>query len=616
MKSMHRLQQFVTTSSFSTAMVMLLLVVPKISLAADETTGKIDAVTVYRGQALVTRLIEISGPAGLREIVVTGLPEQIIPGSIYAESANGVQVRSVRYRQRPVSEDIREEVRQLDDQLAELNDKSNAITRQKALTKGKMEYLSRLEEFTATTANLELGRGVLDAETLKTLTLFQFEQRQQLLETDMQHDRDLLELTEKIDLLQRQRNLLSGRSARTVREAIVFVNLEAASGELRLRYLVNAASWAPSYNLRTSDQRTDVLVEYNALIQQMSGEDWTDVAMTLSTASPSLVARAPVMEPLAISLKRGGGNQDPSTDQGGALPRQTQNKQEYIDQRLSLNLQKSQFEAERGSNAYLTQTEEVTGDSIANFDSLLNRVACDLQLLDLTETGRIVARTAMPTIPEGVSVTYQLSDRTTLPSRADQQLIQIAAVNMAGEFYRSANPVLTDFVYEEATVTNSGKTVLLSGPYLSYVAGQFVGQGELPTVAAGENFTIGFGIDSSLRASRELIDRNESVQGGNRVVTFTYQLAVENFGSEPASIRLFDRIPNSKEGAVKVTLGSPAQPLSTDSNYVANQRKNGLLRWDVDVPAQATGTERLNIDYQFTLEHDRQFEIAGIPVSR
>jgi hypothetical protein len=35
-----------------------------------EPTGKIDAVTVYRGQALITRVVDVPAPAGLREIVI------------------------------------------------------------------------------------------------------------------------------------------------------------------------------------------------------------------------------------------------------------------------------------------------------------------------------------------------------------------------------------------------------------------------------------------------------------------------------------------------------------------------------------------------------------------
>ena len=60
---------------------------------------------------------------------------------------------------------------------------------------------------------------------------------------------------------------------------------------MRIRYMVDQATWDPSYNIR-ADGKGGVKVEYDASIQQQSGEDWTNVAMTLSTASPSLAANA------------------------------------------------------------------------------------------------------------------------------------------------------------------------------------------------------------------------------------------------------------------------------------------------------------------------------------
>ena len=64
------------------------------------------------------------------------------------------------------------------------------------------------------------------------------------------------------------------------------------------------ANWTPSYNVRSDAEQKDVRVEYYASIQQMSGEDWPDVGMTLSTATPSLVAKAPVLMPLTVALMR------------------------------------------------------------------------------------------------------------------------------------------------------------------------------------------------------------------------------------------------------------------------------------------------------------------------
>src|SRR5690606_12065240 len=141
-------------------------------------------------------------------------------------------------------------------------------------------------------------------------------------------------------------------------------------------------------------------------------------------------------------------------------------------------------------------------------DQALNTLSGNRQLLDVI-AGRASGGTASEPQrgkDESISVIYQLEGRTSLPSRSDHQLIRIADRAMDATFYRLAIPVLTEHVYEEAQLVNTLDTVLLPGPVSSYLAGEFVGHGELPTVAAGETFTLGFGIDSSLRARRELTD--------------------------------------------------------------------------------------------------------------
>ncbi len=43
------------------------------------------------------------------------------------------------------------------------------------------------------------------------------------------------------------------------------------------------------------------------------------------------------------------------------------------------------------------------------------------------------------------------------------------------------------------------------------LAGEFVGRGEMATVAVGESFSVGLRIDSSLRARRKLVDKEERI---------------------------------------------------------------------------------------------------------
>jgi hypothetical protein len=583
--------------------------------------GRISEVTVYQGQALVTRTIDVPGAAGLHEIVVTDLPEHILPGSLYAESVRGVEVRSVRYRVRPVEQDVREEVRKLDEQIQSTADAIQATQRQQQLLAEQAAYLAKLEQFVAPTASAELTKGVLNAETLETLSQFIFNQRRTIADQELKYGLELRGHQQKLELLQRERNEIASGSARSVREAVVFVNLQDAGGALRLRYLVNNANWSPSYNVRAALGDEQVTVEYNASIEQMSGEDWNDVAMTLSTASPSLMAMAPVLNPLTISL---GPAEQLAAMNAPAAPAA------YLDAKKDLDERRSQVVRERARFGYGGQAVEqgqaaggAGGIELADMtkqgDLMLNSVAGELQMLDLMSQAKLERKSSergqVSQSTEGVSVSYVLPNVTSLPSRSDRQLIQIASLPMKGDFYRVAIPVLTSFVYREASVVNQGQQVLLAGPVSTYVGGQFVGRGDLPTVAVGQRFTVGLGIDTSLRASRQLVRKGDTIQGGNRVAELTYELEIENFGPEAAEVRLLDRLPTAKESEVKLTLVSAGSDLSGDDNYEQTERKKGILRWDVKVPAQATGLKAFRNEYKLQMEYDKQLAIAGLPAS-
>lgn len=600
--------------------VTCLLVVGVRSAPAEplELPGKIDSITVYRGQALVTRVVSLGGPAGLHEILVGGLPEQIVPASLHADGADGVEVRSVRYRVRPVEQDVREEVRKLDEQIRETQERIAANERHDRLIAERGTYLDKLEQFTAATANVELSRGVLNAETLEKLSGFLWTERRRLADEELKLAVELRKLRERLELLQRERGVLAAGSSRVMREAVIFADVGGAPvGQLRVRYLVNQATWSPSYNIRTDAGRRGVTVEYHASLQQTSGEDWPDVAMTLSTATPSLVARAPVLAPWTVTLVPAELAKGLPAVVGGQSPQGA--RREWV-------LERRKAELARQSQTMTPDAARDAADAppwawqpdAAELDAPLNVASNRLQMLDLVGDGKPDHKRDGPREAgdDVVTVTYNLPGRTTLPSRADRQLIQIARLSLAGDFYKVAVPALTGCVYDEALVTNTSQVVLLAGPVSTYVAGEFVGRDGLPTVAAGENFTVGFGIDASLRAARELVDRQETSQGGNRIITLKYRLELENFGPAPAAIRLLERLPLPKGAELKVTIGETSRPPVLDAPDAAAQERQGRLRWDVEVPAQTFGPKALAIEYQFTLEYAKTMTIADLPATR
>jgi hypothetical protein len=598
------------------------------------TEGHVSAVTVYQGQALVTRELEVADAKGLQEIVVTNLPESVLPGSLFAEPGGGAEVRSVRYRDRPIEEDVRQEVRDLDDQIQVVQDKLAAVAQERALLEQRKAYLTQLEIFTAGTSKQELTHGVLNAQTLKDLSQFLFAERERIAKRELELAQEERTHNQENELLARKRDKVAAGSARSVHEAVVFINAaQPGAAKLRLSYLVGNASWSPSYNVRATEARDQVTVEYNASVQQMSGEDWKDVEMTLSTATPSLVAKAPKLEALTIKLGTLEPAARPPLSAADSYKQVQESRSKIEKMRGGSGLASSDNHEMPALREAVTETgRQLAGESIApggsggvggwvfdssntaSADARLNQAARDLQLMDfnnaLSELKRKEDRSLKSV--EGVSVSYKLANRTSLPSRADRQLIQIAAVPLKGDFYHLATPVLTSFVYEEARLTNTSDHVFLAGPVATFVGGQFVGRGEIPTVTVGESFCVGLGNDSSLRAERELVNKEERIQGGNRVVDFTYELSLENFGDKPAKVRLLDRLPTVGENDIKVTLVKSDEKVSGDELYEKTDHKDGILRWDVEAPAQAVGPKAKLLRYTMQIEYDKQLSIVGM----
>lgn len=589
--SVKRLAVFVTLSLATLPMLA--------AEAAEKTTaGKVTDVTLYRGQALVTREVPLAAGAGDLELVVSDLPDQIVGTSLYAESDEAVQVRAVRYRTRAVGEEPREELRSLDEKIAE---KVNALTTTKSLrqvTAERIAYLDNLDNFVAPTAQVELTKGVLDAETLERITEFSFEAREAAAERILELDRRQRELQAEIVLLQRQRQELAAGSSKTVREAVLFlVKDQERESSIRLSYLVSGCGWSPSYNFRGQPGGEKIRVEYNAIVRQLSGEDWNDVALTLSTASPALSAKGPGLAPFHLTLQAA----SQTAARSSSLPSSSMNFEEQLK-----SIKGRRRKAER------SQSEAIgLGDNL-QMSLGLNAAANDYQGIELL-AGQEMLHSLQQGVSEddGPSLSYALSGQVSMESRSDQQIVRIMGTTLDADIYHVATPILTNYVFREAELVNSGDQDFLRGPASVYLDGRFVGRTEIPTITRGQTFVLGLGADPQLRTRRELVKKEEAVQGGNREFSFAYRLIIENYKTQAVDVRVLDRLPYSlKESEVRVTLGEMSDKLSENSFYLRREKPKGILRWQVEVPAGAAGEDAAAVEYAYRIEFDRNLVLA------
>lgn len=575
-----------------TAEVSQLTLNPADEADQPATEGKISQVTLYRDSALVTREISVSKDDESGVITINSLPEMLIPDSVFAEGDANIIIRGVRVISQPTTTSDREEVRAIERKIADNQAEIAKVEQELRIIQENLSSLTQLTSFTATKTSDDMNRGTLDAKTLVEVSKYLMDQRQQLMTEQLANEQKTNQLREELNLLQRQLSEVTAANSQNRFEAKIFVDVQDA-GTVRLNYQVSGCSWTPQYAIRGKIDGDEFNIRYSAIVQQLTGEDWDQVQLTLSTASPSVSAVGPTLAPFRVSPV-GAANQQVAMEFGdyGNSPQQLSERVQSI--------KKQQRSAES-----LSYGKSPTGGEMQR-DMALNSLAAQMQQLELDAEAKTAARLADDADDEVATQVYSLEQSVNLQSRRQQQMVQIADMQLPGELYHVATPLLSSYAYREAEINNNEAIGLLGGVASVYLDDRFVGRCELPTTASGQRLIVGFGADQQVRIRRELRDKKDVLRGGNRNLEFTYRLVVANFKDHPVQVRLYDRIPVAAETRdVMVNVTDTTAVLSTDGLYERIAKGQGILRWDLEIPAGSHGEDAFDVEYTYNLDFDK-----------
>lgn len=613
--------------------------------------SRIVNVTVYPNSALVTREVEVPAGGGTAELVVTPLPQHTVTNSLYSEGSDGIRVLTTRFRTRPVKEDTREEVRKLEDEVKKLQQTAQKLTADLKASQENAALLGKLENFTAASTQHATEKGKLDAEATIALAKYVMEGRSDKAREAVAVQQQMQTNTEQMQFVQRKLRELTAGSSKTEHDAVIVVDkANPAAGKVRLNYLVDAASWHPQYKLRAGKAAKDaVQIEYLAAIVQQTGEDWQGVELRLSTAQPMLNATPPELRMLAVAvlpratvtanvdnrranagvpnppgqagnqfgvqlggqignLGGGAGFQGGGSFQSNGLgntiipnPMGLANASE-LNETARVLRQQAQVEQ--------NQKKESGANEIWNYAGALEQ-ARDLALADdlAKPSGKIAAIRAPRN--EGPSVTYHLNAKLTVPSRNDEQVLEVARLDMAPEYFYKAVPVLTPHVYRQASLTNKSQYVLLPGEATMYNGTDFVGRMNLPLVAVGEQFIVGFGAEPQLQVQRQMIEKTRTMQGGNQILKYEYRILTNSYKGERVRLQVWDRLPQAENETMGVSLVKASPEVSKDAMYLREERPHNLLRWDLELDPDMNGEKALAVQYEFKLELDKQMTFGS-----
>ena len=275
----------------------------------------LDAVTVHADGALCTRVATLSADKGRlpTQVRINGLPLGLNAGSLRAtvlQGPTGLAVRDIRSGfdvQLPPEADVPLEQRAIE----QAEDTLGRIDAQLWRNNQELELIKRLKPSffkpepgqppreASPTAVLAMGRFV--DEHLAALCSRKLELEQQRRDT-------VAELLLRRKRLEESSSSVRGQRAVLYRAALITLSepAQAPEGETRLalEYAVRGARWVPGYELRMPRSLDSGTLRMRASVLQRTGEDWTNVKLSLSTADLHRRADVPELKALRIGRRQ------------------------------------------------------------------------------------------------------------------------------------------------------------------------------------------------------------------------------------------------------------------------------------------------------------------------
>jgi uncharacterized protein (TIGR02231 family) len=522
-----------------------------------DITTTVTAAELYPTQAQVTRSGALKVEPGLIRVRAGGIPTGAQADSLRV-SGRGTALatlRGARLEVEQLQQPAADAVRALEAELEQVQDQ-DAVAAARAASLER--ELKQLEAIGAQSEHFARGLMVRGQSVAEAGAVFDFiRTRTQALQTEVQAVvRERRDLARRIDQLRRQ---LAGLRQPSAPQALVaHIELEVqAAGELTLdlSYVIHQAGWSPAYDLRL--EPPGLQVDYLARVHQSTGEDWEAVALTLSTAQPSLADRVPELDPWYLS----------------PLP------------------PPAPLRARKSAGPEL-MAQALAAPAPAPDELEFERAA----VVDVVAAGASVDAS-------GSSLVFRLGHGADVPGGGDPRTVTIGQFALKPEIDHVSAPRLNAVCYRRAKGVNTSPYVLLPGPAQIFEGQAYLGAITLDYIARGQEVELFLGSDGQVQIERELTARevDKNFFGDRRRTRFGYAIKVHNLRADPTVLVVRDQLPVATDEQIKVKLES-AEPKPTNHSDL-NQ-----LEWRLPLDAGAQAELRLT----FSVEHPRGMAVTGL----
>lgn len=548
-----------------------LIVAPSFAAAAElDLASRIDRVTVYPDGAVITRLGRAELLQGASQIVLRGLPATIDPASIRVEgkgdgsfSIGAVDVRLAPGDAKPLDSVIEAKLKALRDEKEVLAGQAGAIEAKRGT----------IERF-AQTGPDKLGPDGKALPVADWPAIFDAIGTALVkVNAELRTVRSRAsEIESEIAALERARPQ-TGRPGAPKRDVAIAVEAPApVAAEFTVSYRVAGANWTPLYEARLATGSAGAKPEINfmrrAELRQRSGEDWADVAVTLSTTRSAGGTRAPDLAPMQVMF--------------------------FEPQEIYQARERAMEQARKQA------TERAAPPAIASAPAPRGFGATQAQEDRVAQPATIAAST----IEAGAyQASFQVPGRITVPQDGSSKAVLLSQSKVSPNLSARTTPELEEKAYLEAAFTHEDEAPLLPGEVFLHRDGGYIGKGRIGLVASGDKVELGFGADDKLKVTRAPVRRRENDPtwlGQSRTDLREFRTVVKSLHAQPVKVTVTERVPFSETSAI--TIETLPQTTPPTEKQVGDKR--GVQAWTFDL-APATEKE-IKLAYRIKWPGDRE----------
>jgi len=261
---------------------------PTAAETAPLCEARVAEVTVFSDRARVRRRGRAPGKGGIELVRFPSLPGAVFLDTIRVSATDG---RVLRVEATPVDRERLsiDQASKLLDALDAASDRLVEIDDRRATDDWEVGFLRGLTPAAPVSEEKREGRKNLVADVASWWKALDFigERGRAASDRLLKTDADRREAQKERDkVLADVQALNRGGFSDRVVDVVAIIEVARPGAELELEYFLPGARWKPAYDLHYASARGQIRVETAAVVEQATGEDWTDATLLLSTAIP------------------------------------------------------------------------------------------------------------------------------------------------------------------------------------------------------------------------------------------------------------------------------------------------------------------------------------------